>query len=268
MNRYEPQSPEPPPDRPEFSGLGGERPAWQDPPRGGGGGPTREDVTEGDGGPSWEYRAELGWFSAAVKTVKEVLFEPGATFSRARRSGGLTAPLLFAFLMGTIFLVLTQLVNLATNSLFLGMLSRVSGGSDVDQIAGQMFGTALGTVLMLFFAPVFAIIGPFISAAIAHVCLMIFGGARRDFEATYRVVAYGYGSTLPLSLIPLCGGFVTWIWMIVIQIIGLKEIHGTDTWRAAMAVFLPMILGVCCCVGIGMLIFMGVASAGMAGATP
>ena len=79
---------------------------------------------------------------------------------------------------------------------------------------------------------------------------MIVGGANQPFETTFRVFAFTQGSTGPLQIIPLCGGLIAGVWAIVCYCIGLARAHETDTGRAVLAVFLPLI--VCC--GVGLLI--------------
>jgi hypothetical protein len=106
----------------------------------------------------------------------------------------------------------------------------------------------IGWVFLLIFAPLLIAIGVFINAAILHVCLMLVGGARQSFETTFRVVCFSGGSVSPLMIVPLCGAFIVGIWGIVLRCIGLARAHETDTGRAVLAVFLPLI--VCCGAGI------------------
>src|SRR4029077_19607074 len=114
----------------------------------------------------------------------------------------------------------------------------------------------VGSAGLIVLIPVFIVVGLFIGAAVVHVCLMIVGGAKQSFETTFRVLAFSQGSTGPLQMIPLCGGLIAGVWAIVCYCIGLARAHETDTGRAVLAVFLPLI--VCC--GGGVLIafmFMG-----------
>jgi hypothetical protein len=76
---------------------------------------------------------------------------------------------------------------------------------------------------------------------------MIVGGANQPFETTYRVLAFSQGSTGPLQMIPVCGGAIAGVWALICNCIGLARAHGTDTGRAVLAVFLPLIV---CCGGI------------------
>src|SRR2546430_2743448 len=79
---------------------------------------------------------------------------------------------------------------------------------------------------------------------LVHVCSMIVGGATQPFETTFRVLAFSHGSTGPLQMIPVCGGMIAGVWALVCNCIGLARAHETDTGRAVLAVFLPVI--VCC----------------------
>ncbi|MGZ5003197.1 MAG: YIP1 family protein, partial [Chthoniobacterales bacterium] len=104
------------------------------------------------------------------------------------------------------------------------------------------------------------IIGTFIGAAITHVCLMIVGGAKQSFETTLRVICYGGGSANVLNIIPFCGGFIAAIASLIVNTIGLARAHETDTWRALVAILLPMV--VCC--GGAIFIFFAIFAGAMA----
>jgi hypothetical protein len=122
----------------------------------------------------------------------------------------------------------------------------------------------LSTGLMFFialFSPAFVLVGAFISSAILHVCLLITGGAKNGFEATFRVVAYATGATAFFQLLPFCGGVIGGIWAIVAEVLGAREIHETTTGRALLAVLLPLIL---CCGCVAVLMFFGVGAGMMA----
>jgi len=58
-----------------------------------------------------------------------------------------------------------------------------------------------------------------------------------------------------LQLIPVCGGVIAAVWGIVVNCIGLARAHETDTGRAVLAVFLPIIL--CCGLGFVILFMAG-----------
>ena len=91
----------------------------------------------------------------------------------------------------------------------------------------------------------------YISAAILHGLLQLFGGSRYGFEATLRAVCYSYGAAGLLNVIPACGGCLGLIAMIVLSIIGLARIQEVPTGRAVGAVLAPMAL--CCMAYVGLI---------------
>src|SRR4029079_14418842 len=99
----------------------------------------------------------------------------------------------------------------------------------------------------------------FVVAAIAHLFLLLFGGARRGFEAPFRVVCYSEAAAV-INIIPLCGGAISAVYYLVLGIIGLAAAHGIGKGTAAAAVLLPLLVLCCCGAGAGLLFFAGVSS--------
>lgn len=194
--------------------------------------------TDGRTGPAWEHRSSGVDIQAMFETVRDVLFQPVVTFRSMRREGGIGGPLLFVMILGTIGGWFAVLWNAFFQSL--GFLTEGVG----DQ---QLLGL-VGLIGFAIFMPVFVLIGTFLSAAITHLCLFVVGGAKRDFETTFRVLCYATGSTDLFMIVPLCGGVIGGFWYLVVLILGLREAHEITTGRAAVAVFLPLI--VCCICGL------------------
>jgi hypothetical protein len=116
-----------------------------------------------------------------------------------------------------------------------------------------MAGMGIGSVAIIILLPLFIVIGLFIGSAIVHLSLMIVGGANQPFETTFRVLAFSQGSTGPLQIVPICGGLIAGVWALVCTCIGLARAHETDTVRAVLAIFLPLIV---CCGGGLLILFM------------
>lgn len=195
----------------------------------------------------WDERQARGFFNAFIETLKLVLTNPTGAFTAMKREGGLPEPLIYAVTGGSCGLVVYFIYNIVFQSL--GVL-----GSRSDPFT-HMVGMGVGAIALLILSPLLIVIGVFLTAAILHVCLMIVGGAKQPFETTFRVVCFSTGSVSPLLIVPFCGGMVVGIWDIVLRCIGLARAHETDTGRAVLAVFLPII--VCCGGGILCLIFFG-----------
>ncbi len=119
--------------------------------------------------------------------------------------------------------------------------------ADRHNTFAAMAGMGAGSAAFIVLIPLFVIIGLFIGSAVVHLCLMIVGGANQSFETTFRVLAFSQGSAGPLQMIPVCGGLISGVWGLVCSCIGLARAHDTDTGRAVLAVFLPLIV---CCGGI------------------
>jgi hypothetical protein len=170
-------------------------------------------------------------------------------------AAGLGRPLFFAIIVGWMSIAVASFWLL----LFGGLSIPFADESELAEL-GLVFGASSGMLIALMvLAPLFVIIGVFIQAVILHVMLLIVGGAARGFEATTRVCSYAYAAQLA-QIIPFCGGLIAAVWSLILLIVGLSEAHAIPRGKAAIAVFLPVVL---CCGFLVMLFFMG-ALAGVA----
>src|SRR5215831_6400626 len=203
---------------------------------------TMPEATAARSGLPWDHRQERGFFNAFVETLVMVLTKPSEAFTVMKREGGLGEPLIYALIGGCVGGIVALLYQV-------GLQSMGFFANRHDTFAA-MAGAGVGSAAFIVLVPLFVVIGLFIGSAIVHVCLMIVGGANQPFETTFRVVAFSQGSAGPLQIIPICGGVISGVWALVCNCIGLARAHETDTGRAVLAVFLPVI--VCC--GGGLLI--------------
>ena len=192
----------------------------------------------------WEHRQERGFFNAFIETLVMVLTKPGEAFTVMKREGGLGEPLIYALIGGCLGGIVSLLFSLGLRS--------VGFFANRHDTFAAMAGMGAGSAAFIVLVPLFVIIGLFIGSAIVHLCLMIVGSANQSFETTFRVVAFTQGSTGPLQMIPVCGGLISGVWALVCSCIGLARAHETDTGRAVLAVFLPLIV---CCGGVLLIAF-------------
>ncbi|MFC2173828.1 YIP1 family protein [Acidobacteriota bacterium] len=197
---------------------------------------------------AWERRASWFDFGALFAMIKSVLFDPAETFRRMKTGGDIGSPLLFGVILGTFGMVAGLFWNWVMQNL------NLMGG---EVSAEEMMIANIVMLAIAVLSPLLIAVGFFISAGIYHVCLMIVGGERSGFEATFRTVAYGNGAASLFQLVPMCGGLISMVWSIVILIIGFREMHETSTGKAVLAVFLPMIA--CCAVIIILAVIFGAA---------
>ena len=193
----------------------------------------------------WDRRGELGLFNAFVETLQMVLGRPAEAFTAMKREGGLGEPLLYAVIGGTLGMVAKFIYSFGF---------RMVGSSFAGDSGHRVFGAA-GMLGSIIFSPVLVIIILFLTAGLIHLCLMLVGGARQNFETTFRVICFAVGSANPLQVVPFCGGFVAGIWGLVLYCLGLAKAHETDTGRAVLAVLLPLII--CCGGGLLLAVFVG-----------
>jgi hypothetical protein len=159
-------------------------------------------------------------------------------------TGGVGGPLVFVVLLGTV------------GSVFQAFYSIMGLGLDLilQMTDMEVPANVLITVTMMILSPALVAVGTFIGATILHLFLMLFGGANRGFEATFRVIAYVSGAAALLNIIPICGALILFVWSTVCEVIGLKQAHQAMTWQALLAVITPYLLLCCCCGGVTALV--------------
>ncbi len=190
-----------------------------------------EDESIRDGS-HWENRSKLGLWQAIYLTIKEVLFSPDAFFKNLSPTGGIKEPLAFGLLTGSIgamFSAFWQFLMISGGMLSVG-----------DLFAGQLsFGLVF--IIIIILVPVATVVAMFISSGVWHLFLFLVKGAGNGFEATFRVVSYSQAVQL-LAIIPFIGGWISMIWQLVIQVIGLKEIHETSYLKVIFAFLIPVVM--------------------------
>jgi len=245
--------PYPPPPPPGYPPSGYAPPSYPPPGGGGYGAPPPGGQTP------WERRSQIGIVNALIETTKQVLLQPVVFFRSMPVTGGLGDPLLYAVIIGYAGLLVSTIYNLVFRGVLTSSLSRFGGNSEMEQLASFMQG-GTGVVINLILGPVFIVVFLFVSAGIFHLVLLALGGAARGFEGTFRVAGYSQAASI-FNIIPVCGGLVGLVYVIVLLVIGLSEAHGISRGKAAAAVLIPFVILCCCCSGI-----IAAAVFGMAGA--
>jgi hypothetical protein len=205
-------------------------------------------------GPAWERRKELGLLKALTQTWKEVLFNPNVSFPQMKTSGGYAAPFLFNLTMVVIYAFFTTIYQLLISGVLAAAGASHSGSNSMSSL-GVALPPLLNVGAMIVLIPL--LVGfTFVNAGITHLCLALFKGTSKSYEATYRVLCYSY-STWIFALVPCAGGIVSSIWGVVSTIIGLSKVHRTEGWRAAVAVLLPVFV----CMGIFIVVYIAIIAA-------
>lgn len=196
--------------------------------------------------PPWERRVEIGLRQAIFQTAKQVVFSPRAFFRHTSAEGGLRDPLLFGILFGSIGLML---------ELFWHFLSGEESLSSVkiNFLGGYGAGAVFLAAAVL--CPLAATAMICVTSLLIHFMLTVVRGNRNGFEATFRVVAYSQ-ATQGWALLPYVGGLVATLWLLIVQVVGSREIHEVSYLRVAMAFLIPLALPVAVLLAAGLSLFL------------
>ena len=192
--------------------------------------PQDSETGAGRSAPSWEDRSRTGFMWSFVQTLKEALFSPTAFFRKLTFSGGLGEPLAFGLLVGAV----GNMFGLFWPAMMVSWGVFPFGGGVLAHLsAGLIF------LILVVAVPICVTLSMFVYSAILHVLLLVVRGGKNGFEATFRVVAYSQAAQA-WELIPLLGSWIGGVWQLVVQVIGLREIHGVSYLRIIIAFLLPV----------------------------
>jgi hypothetical protein len=196
-------------------------------------------VTAGRDGGSWdnpwEERGGRGPVAAFAETLQRTLFHPVAFFRGTAPDRGAGAALLYAVLVGTLSIAVAFLWQRALGERLAGEF----GGRYFDTFGRMPIVAGVSA-----FLPIGVALGTVIWAAVLHVCLAVLGGARGTYTTTLKAVCYSSSATA-FNVFPVCGAAIGAVWQVVVQVIGLRELHRTSTARAFWAWFLPFVVAIC-----------------------
>ncbi len=204
-------------------------------------------VEEAGTGLPWDRKNEFGLVAAFTATARMVLFNPVEAFTRMRIEGGLGSPLLYNLIGGWfgavasgLYLVLTSRMQPQPPANLTGMraLFYLSPANAVRELE-----------ILIVMGPVIVTVSALAGSAIAHLFLMLAGGANKAYHVTLRVFCFSYGSAQLLQIIPVCGNLLAPVWMLVCCVLGLAAAHGTTTGRSVTAMVLLLAACFACCMG-------------------
>jgi hypothetical protein len=186
----------------------------------------------GRGPTAWENRSEVGFWQGAYQTFKAVLFSPGRCFSTMAFEGGLKEPLAFGLLLGSIGIMFDLFWNYA-------MMMGGFATAEYEWMSQSTIGLIFLGIMII--SPLFVAITIVIVSGILHLFLLTVRGGGNGFGATFRVISYSQSAQI-FGLIPIIGGVIGGLWLLVVQVVGLREIHETSYARVIIAYLIPIAL--------------------------
>ena len=209
-------------------------------------------VARPDVAPAWERRPDVKLIPAFFMTIRDVLFEPHLTFPRMPIDGRLMPPTIFLLLLQCTVGLVSYAIGIALELAQLPYYSQAFSRS--EELRNLNFPVWIFFILIpvAFVLWVAIWLGfNFLIAGVHHLVLMMLGGAKKGYDATYKVVCYSYSAQV-FNLIPICGGFAVLPFFFVSSIIGLSKVHGIEGWKASVAMLAPYVL--CCLMAAGLYI--------------
>jgi len=205
-------------------------------------------VPERDGargwiGSAWDNRQRHGFVSAWWSTLTQTLLRPRSFYrEHVGRSN------VEAYLYAVVASYVGMVPAIFYQALFMYALM---SGTLFPQFAAPAPGAMPAWFLAVIYGMV-ALIGPLVAPVLAggfyalttHTALFVMVPHRQPLAVTYRTSLYSFGGYV-LYALPVCGGYVGWIWQLVIYINGIKEVHRTNGWIAAAAVLWPVFALMC-----------------------
>ncbi|MFH1122693.1 MAG: YIP1 family protein [Pseudomonadota bacterium] len=188
----------------------------------------------------WENRSESGLLKGMTLTLKSVVFSPKRFFRTTTYEGGIREPMAFGLLAGSIGMMLVIFWQFLQ-----GGAELFSGGA--GPLGG--FGTVFVFLGAMALCPLLVAMTLFVASAIVHLLLLAVRGGSNGFEATFRVISYSQAAQI-WGLVPFVGGLIGGLWLVVVQIIGLREIHRISYLKIIFALLIPLALILLLVVGI------------------
>lgn len=214
--------------------------------------PTPTPTPPGAGLPWEEPSAGLG---SIVPTAMRFVTSPIDAFARMSLTVDLVRPIAYFVVFVLLSVPVTQLWRYllwtrATSGLDLLPKDVLAQAPWLEMLLGRP--SVLVVVGLMIVAPLLNLIILFIWSGVVHLFLTLVGGAQQGFSTTLRVICYSETASIAV-VVPVVGGLVQPIWLLILQIIGLTQAHRISGAKAAFAVIVPL-LGCCSClVGVGVM---------------
>ncbi|MEM9190279.1 MAG: hypothetical protein AAGF12_13935 [Myxococcota bacterium] len=184
----------------------------------------------------WEHRKSLGYWKAFVATCGVAARQPTRFFRTPAGEDGLWGPVSFgmaSYTFGQLLFLIILCLGLVASGIGFGVAA--DNPSDGAILAGVSIGYAVvlvGTSAVQM--PMYALLGIFAGGGLSHLTLKLMKKATASFEETARVVSYANAAYF-YYWIPCVGPLFSLVWVVRLETIALRELHGCGTDRALVA---------------------------------
>ena len=165
--------------------------------------------------------------------IKGFLFNPSETFNASKDD-----TIGDAFKYFVVILMIYALIISVLFAVTFSMFAQMLGMPGVPMMA---LGAAMGPLFAVVFfilMLVIGIIGVFIGGLWLHIWVYLLGG-REGVEQTIKALMYGVTPGYLLGWIPIVG-IIGVIWSLIVEIIGIRQLHELPTGKAVLAVIIAI----------------------------
>jgi len=165
---------------------------------------------------------------STTEKITGFLVRPAETFRAVRDETFGDVITYFAVLL-IINAVLSAIVALLGFRAFGMPGSAIAGAGGVGAVIGAFI-----------FALIAGVIGLILGSILLHIGVVVMGG-HGGFMQTFKAVVYGLTPYYLLGWIPIIGGLAG-IWGLIVEIIGIRELHDMTTGRAVIAWLISIVI--------------------------
>jgi len=174
-----------------------------------------------------------------VEKIKGFLFSPSETFD-ASKEDTLGDAFKYYIILLLIPALLSAVIAAVALSLFAGFFGRMLPGFMPALLALAGAGAAVAFIAVFIYMLIAGAIGVLIGGLWLHIWVYLVGG-RKGLTQTFKALMYGATPSLLLGWIPVIG-FLAAIWALIVEIIGIRQLHEISTGKAVAAVILAIII--------------------------
>lgn len=183
------------------------------------------------------------FLSSFFPKLKKILLEPSGFFSEPMPKEPSHYPYLFAlicYVIGKAFESAYVAMNLGA---IFESFDDLTGGlvNSMPEVQALVENPGMFFTVRVLMSPIAFVFQFLIMSLVIHLFITMLGKPRKGLSGTMLVVAYSYAAYL-LLIIPTLGGLISFVWNIIIIVIGTSRIHSMTPGRTAAATLLPLVL--------------------------
>lgn len=191
--------------------------------------PTRREAGDPPYRFPWPPPEDQPIVASLVQTWRDILFHPTAFFRAMPQHATLGPALLYYLVIGIIAAALR---------LFWDTLLPSPEGNLLNDMIGTM---PVSPIVDFMVSPLLLLASLLVAAGITHLMVLTLVPGNAGVGATFRIFAFAYSPAI-LEAVPYLGAIAAFLWMTVLSVIGVREVHRTSTARAVTAVLVPILI--------------------------